>query len=151
MVKIKHETDLETAQVQDQFGLINIPPLPNTDHPLPDATVNLLVDLPGVDLQGDLETPMDATPVVPTHDEEGEPTDSTHQPTVTGDDERVIPSHVVQPVQNPATLIPCSIVLKDVSVKLKGKTSVVFLPPEEEMCKAKVCLQRVDCKKVVLP
>ena len=151
VVEIKHETDLETAQVQDQLGLINIPSLPNTDHPLLDATVNLLVDLPGVDLQGDLETPMDATPVVPTHDEEGEPTDSTHQPTVTGDDERVIPSHVVQPVQNPATSIPCSIVLKDVSVKLKGKTSVVFPPPEEEMCKAKVCLQTVDRKKVVLP
>ena len=87
VVEIKHETDLETAEVQDQLGLINIPSLPNTNHPLPDATVNLLVDLPRVDLQGDLETPMDATPIVPTHNEEGEPTDTTPQPIARGDDE----------------------------------------------------------------
>ena len=151
MVEIKYETDLETAEVQDQLGLINIPPLPDTDLPLPNATVNLLVDLPGVDLQGDQETPMDTTPMVPTLDEEGEPMDTTPQPTVTGDDEQVKPSQVVNPVQNTATSIPCSIVLKDVSVKLKGKTSVVFPPPEEVMCKAKVCLQQVDRKKVVMP
>ena len=119
--------------------------------PLPDATVNLLVDLPGVDLPGDVEAPMDATPVVLTHDKEGEPTDATPHSTVRGDDEPAIPSHVVQPVQNPATSIPCSTVLKDVSVKLNGKTSVVFPPSEEEMCKARVCLQRVDRKNVDLP
>ena len=43
-----------------------------------------------------------------------------------------------------ATAVPCSIILKDVSVKLKGKTSVVFPSSEEEMCKVKVCLQWID-------
>ena len=36
------------------------------------------------------------------------------------------------------------IVLQDVSVKLQGKTSVLFPPTEEEMCKARVCLQQID-------
>ena len=84
---------------------------------------------------------MDATSVVPTLDEEGEPMDVTPKAIVGGDDEPDTPSHIVQPVQNPATSIPCSIILKDVSVKLKGKTSVVFPPSEEEMGKARVCLQ----------
>ena len=54
------------------------------------------------------------------------------------------PSQIVLQVQNPATSVPCSIILKDVSVKLKGKTSVVFPSTEEEMCKAKVYLQCID-------
>ena len=40
VVEIKHETDLATEEAQDQLGLINIPPLPNTNQPLPDTTVN---------------------------------------------------------------------------------------------------------------
>ena len=51
---------------------------------------------------------------------------------------------MVLPVQNIVTAIPCLIILQDVGVKLQGKTSVLFPPTEEEMCKAKVCLQRID-------
>ena len=151
VAEIKHETDFVTEETPDQLGLINIPPLPNTDRQLPDATVNLIVDLPGVDLPGVDEVLMDVTVSVPTLDEEGEPMDTTTHAIVGGDDEPDIPSHTVQPVQNPATSIPCSIILKDVSVKLIGKTSVMFSPSEEEMCKARVCLQRVDRKTGDLP
>ena len=82
---------------------------------------------------------------MPTIDDEGEPTDATTTRRVTdGDAESNTPLQTMLQVQNPATSVPCSIILKDVSVKLIGKTSVVFPPTEEEMCKAKVCLQRID-------
>ena len=142
MVEIKQEMVPVPAEVQDQLGLVDIPPLPDTNHPLPDATVNLLVDLPGVNVN---EPPMDATITVPTIDDEGEPTDATSSIRVTDRDaESNTPSQTVLQVQNPVTAVPCSIILKDVSVKLKGKTSVVFPPSEEEICKAKVCLQQID-------
>ena len=54
------------------------------------------------------------------------------------------PTDVLLPVQNMVMAIQCSIVLQDVSVKLQGKTSILFPPAEEEMYKAKVCLQRID-------
>ena len=38
----------------------------------------------------------------------------------TGDDELALPSQIKPPPQNLATSVPCSIVLKDVSVELKG-------------------------------
>ena len=141
MVEIKQEMVPVPAEVQDQLGLVDIPPLPDTNHPLPDATVNLLVDLPGVNVN---EPPMDATITVPTIDDEGEPTDATSSIRVTDRDaESNTPSQTILQVQNPLTAVPCSIILKDVSVKLKGKTSVVFPPSEEEICKAKVCLQQM--------
>ena len=144
-VEIKQEatpTPAEDQDQQDQFGLVDIPPLPNTTHPLPDAMINTLVELPGV---SDNDPPMDATITIPTIDNEGETTDATTPTRVTSrDDETIKPSQVVLPVQNIATAVPCSIILKDVSVKLKGKTSVVFPPSEEEMCKVKVCLQWID-------
>ena len=116
--------------------------MPDTTHPLPDATTNILVDLPGV---SDNDPPMDATITVLTIDNEVEPTDTTSPTRVSARDaEFSKPSQVVLPVQNIATAVPCSIILKDVSVKLKGKTSVVFPPSEEEMCKVKVCLQWID-------
>ena len=88
---------------------------------------------------------MDAAITVPTIDNEGEPMDATSPIRVSARDaESSKPSQVVLPVQNMATAVPCSIILKDVSVKLKGKTSVVFQPSKEEMCKVKVCLQWVD-------
>ena len=80
VAEIKHKTDFVTEETPDQLGLINIPPLPNTDRQLPDATVNLIVDLPGVDLPGVDEVPMDVTVSVPTLDEEGEPMDTTTMP-----------------------------------------------------------------------
>ena len=147
MVEIKQEMVPVPAEVQDQLGLVqlglvDIPPLPDTNRPLPDATVNLLVDLPGVNVN---EPPMGATITVPTIDDEGEPTDTTSSIRVTDRDaESNTPSQTVLQVQNPVTAVPCSIILKDVSVKLKGKTSVVFPPSEEEICKAKVCLQQID-------
>ena len=141
-VEIKQETVPAPAEVQNQqdpLGLVDIPPLPDTTNPLPDATTNILVDLPGV---SDHDPPMDATITVPTIDNEGEPTDTTLSSKVsTSEAEPNRPSQVLLPVHNLATAVPCSIILKDVSVKLKGKTSVVFPPPEEEMCKARVCLQ----------
>ena len=88
---------------------------------------------------------MDATITVPTIDLEGEPMDATLPPRNSSmEAETSKAPDVLFPVQNIATAIPCSIVLQDVSVKLKGKTSVLFPPSEEEMCKAKVCLQRID-------
>ena len=144
-VEIKQDLVPAPAEVQnqqDQLGLVDIPPLPDTTYPLPDATTNILVDLPCV---SDNDPPMDATITVPTIDNEGEPTDATLPTKVsTIDAEPIRPSQVLLPVHNIATAVPCSIILKDVSVKLKGKTSVVFPPPEEEMCKAKVCLQQID-------
>ena len=116
--------------------------MPDTTHPLPDGTINTLVNLPGV---SDNDPPMDATITVPTIDNKGEPTDATSPTRVSARDAKFSkPSQVVLPVQNIATAVPCSIILKDVSVKLKGKTSVVFPPSEEEMCKVKVCLQWID-------
>ena len=147
VVEIKQETEPAPTEVQDQLGLVDIPPLPDTDRSLPDATVNLLVDLPGVSVS---ETPMDATSTVPTIDDEGKPTDATTKVN-DGNDEFNTPSQTMLPVQNPATSVPCSSILKDVSVKLKGKTSVRFPPTEEEMCKAKVCLQRIDHASDDLP
>ena len=144
-VEIKQETTptpAENQDQQDQFGLVNIPPLPNTIHPLLDAMINTQVELPGV---SDNDPPMDATITVPTIDNKGEPTDVTTPTRVSSrDDETIKPSQVVLSVQNIVTAVPCSIILKDVSVKLKGKTSVVFPPSEEEMRKAKVCLQWID-------
>ena len=88
---------------------------------------------------------MDATITVLTLDNKCEPMDTTSPKRVSGmDAETSRPSQVVLPVQNTVTAVLCSIILQDVSVKLKGKTSVVFPPSEEEMCKAKVCLQWVD-------
>ena len=88
---------------------------------------------------------MDATVTVPTIDVKGEPMDATLPPRNSSREaETSKPPDVVLPVQNIATAIPCLIILQDVSVKLKGKTSVLFPPSEEEMCKAKVCLQRID-------
>ena len=142
IVEIKQETPVTPAEgqeEQDQFGLVDIPPLPDTPHPLLDATVNTLVELPGV---SDNDPPMDATITVPTIDDEGEPTDATSPPRDSSREAETSKScHVVLPVQNIATAVPCSIILQDVSVKLKGKTSVLFPPSEEEMCKARVCLQ----------
>ena len=140
--EIKQETPgipAEGHEEQNQFGLVDIPPLPDTPHPLPDATVNILVELPGV---SNNDPPMDATITVPTIDVEGEPMDAILPPRNSSREAEISkPPDVVLPVQNIATAIPCSIILHDVSVKLKGKTSVLFPPSEEEMCKAKVCLQ----------
>ena len=121
----------------------------DTNRLLPDATVNLLVELPGTEA---IEPPMDATITVPTANEEGEPKDATSTTRVT-DDVRapITPSQTKLYAQNLGTSVPCSIVLKDVSVKLKGKTSVVIPPTEEIMSKAKVCLQRIDSASSVLP
>ena len=79
VIEIKHETDPVPTEPEDQLGLVNIPPLPSTNRSLLDAMVNLLVDLPGVDPQPADELPTDATPMVLTHDEEGEPMDATPQ------------------------------------------------------------------------
>ena len=140
--KIKQEMPgipAEGHEEQDQFGLVDIPPLPDTPRPLLDAMVNILVELPGV---SNNDPPMDATITVPTIDVEGEPMDATLPPRNSSREaETSKPPDVVLPVQNIATAIPCLIILQDVSVKLKGKTSVLFPPSEEEMCKAKVCLQ----------
>ena len=142
IVEIKQETPVTPAEgqeEQDQFGLVDISPLPDTPHPLPDAMVNTLVELPGI---SDNDPPMDATITVPTIDDEGEPMDTTSPPRDSSREaETSKSSHVVLPVQNIVTAVPCSIILQDVSVKLKGKTSVLFPPSEEEMCKARVCLQ----------
>ena len=153
VTEIKLEPDLSTQDQEaniGQFGLVNIPPLPGVSRPLPDATTNLLVDLPGADPLIDLETQMDVTRTVPSTNEEGEPMDATPNLQV-GDDELGTLSHVIQPTKNTATSVPCSIVLKDVSVKLKGKSYVVFPPSETYMCKAKVCLKRVDETKDTSP
>ena len=80
IVEIKQETPVTPAECQeeqDQFGLVDIPPLPDTPNPLPDATVNILVELPGV---SDNAPPMDATITVPTINDESEPTDATSPP-----------------------------------------------------------------------
>ena len=153
VTEIKQVTDLdpqEQAASSDQLGLVNIPPLPSVSRSLPDAMQNLLVDLPGVEPHPDSELQRDATRTVPTYNEEGEPMDATSH-VQAGDDEAGMSSHVIQPVKNTATSIPCSIILKDVSVKLKGKTCVVFPPSKTEMCKAKVCLERVDRDQDTLP
>ena len=143
IMEVKQETTIAPVEdQQDQFGLVNIPPLPDTSHTLPDATTNMLVDLPGVST---IDSPMDVTITVPTIDIEGEPTAARLSTLVsTTVAKSTKSSQVVLAVQNVATAVPCSIVLTDVSVKLKGKTSVVFPPSEKEMYKAKVCLQRVD-------
>ena len=148
-IEIKQEMVPVPTETQDQLGLVDIPPLPDPTHPLLDATHNLLVDLPGVSVN---DPPMDATITVPTVNDEGEPTDATSSIRVTDTvAESSSPSQTVLPVQNPVTAVPCSIILKDVSVKLKGKTSVVFPPSTEEMCEAKVCLQRIDHASSDLP
>ena len=54
-------------------------------------------------------------------------------------------------MQNIATSVPCLIVLKDINVELKGKTSVRIPHTKEEMCKVKVCLKRIDQSDIVLP
>ena len=89
VTEIKQETDIdpqEQAASSDQLRLVNIPPLPSVSRSLPDAMQNLLVDLPGVDPNPDSELQRDATWVVPTHNEEGEPMDATSNVHV-GDDE----------------------------------------------------------------
>ena len=136
------ETPAECDDEQDPFGLVDIPPPPDTSHPLPDATVNRLVELPGV---SNNDPPIDATVTVPTIDLEGEPMDAMSPPRNSSSVEKMNnPIDVVLPIQNKVTAIPCLIVLQDVSVKLRGKTSMLFPPTEEEMCKAKVCLQQLD-------
>ena len=88
---------------------------------------------------------MDVTVTVPTIDLEGEPMDATIQPKNSSNvTETKNPTDVLLPVQNIATATPCSIVLQDISIKLQGKISVLIPPTEKEMCKAKVCLQRID-------
>ena len=89
----------------------------------------MLVDLPGVNT-----TPMDETRGVPTIDEEGQPMDTTTEISVNmdDDDELALPSQT-KPPQNLATSVPCSIVLKDVSVKLKGK-KVSKYPAQRMRC-----------------
>ena len=144
-IEIKDETSeipVKGDEEQDPFGLVDIPPLPDTPHPLPDAMVNRLVQLPGVNNN---DPSMDATITVPTIDLEGEPMDTTIPPKNSSNvTETKNPTDVLLPVQNMATAIPCSIVLQDVSVKLQGKNSVLIPPTEKEMCKAKVCLQQID-------
>ena len=143
VTEIKQETEVSIPEHEatiEQFGLINISLLPSVSRPLPDATTNLLVNLPGADPLIDFESQMDVTRTVPTTNEEGELMDATLD-LQAGDDESDMLSHVIQPSKNTATSIPCSIVLKDVSVKLKGQSYVVFPPSETEMCKAKVCLK----------
>ena len=136
------EIPAEGDEEQDPFGLVEIPPLPDTPHPLPDATVNTLVELPGININ---DPAMDTTVTVPTIDLEGEPMDTTIQPKNSSNvTETKNPTDVLLPVQNIATATPCSIVLQDISVKLQGKISVSIPPTEKEMCKAKVCLQWID-------
>ena len=98
IVEIKQETPITPAEgqeEQDQFGLVDIPPLPDISHPLPDATVNTLVELPGV---SDNDPPMDATITVPTIDNEGEPADATSPPRhFSREAETSKSSHVVLP------------------------------------------------------
>ena len=107
IVEVKQETDnplvIEASNVQDQLGLVNVLALPNTDHVLPDATTNLLVDLPSVD-----ETPMDTTMGVPTVDEEGQQNLVKLWMMM-----NLLYHHKIKPPQNLATSVPCSIVLKD--------------------------------------
>ena len=151
IVEVKQEIDnqlqAETISVQDQLGLVNVPALPDTGHILPDATTNLLVDLPGVD-----ETQMDTTRSVPTVDKEGQPMDVTTEISVNiDDDELTSPSQTVPPLQNLATSVPCLIVLNDVSAELKGRTSVRIPHTKEEMCRAKVCLKQIDQVESALP
>ena len=101
VTEIKQETDLdplEPAAASDQLGLVDVPPLPSVSRSLPDAMVNLLVDLPGVEPQPGNELQTDATPAVPTLNEEGKPMDTTPQAQA-GDDEPGMSSHVVQPVK----------------------------------------------------
>ena len=143
VTEIKQEAESSNPDQEantGQFGVMNIPPLPGVSRPLPDATTNLLVDLPGVDPLIDLESQMDATRTVPSNNKEGEPMDATSN-LQAGDDELGMLSHVIQPSKNTATSVPCSIVLTDVSVKLKGKSYVVFPPSETDMSNAKVCLK----------
>ena len=137
IVEVKQETDTQLQtdanSVQDQLGLVNFPALPESDLVFLDTTTNLLVDLPGVE-----ELPLDATRSIPTVDKEGQPMDATIETNVnTGDDELALPSQIKPPPQNLATSVPCSIVLKDVSVELKGKTSVRIPHTKEEMCKVR--------------
>ena len=110
--EIKQETPeipAEGYEEQDQFELVDIPPLPDTPHPLQDATVNRLVELPGV---RNNDPPMDATVTVPTINLEGEPMDATLPPRNSSKEaETSKPPDVVLPVQNIATAISCSIVL----------------------------------------
>ena len=76
-IEIKEETSevpVEGDEEQDPLGLVDIPPLPDTPFPLPDAMVNMLVELPGINNN---DQPMDATVSVPTIDLEGEPMDAT--------------------------------------------------------------------------
>ena len=94
IVEVKQETDnqlqADAFSVQDQLGLVNVPALPDTGRVLPDATSNLLVDLPGVD-----ETPLDATRCVPTVDKEGQPMDATTEISANiDDDELASPSQI---------------------------------------------------------
>ena len=127
IVEDKQETEVpvvpEESNVQDQFSLINVPPLTDTGHELLDATRNLLVELPD-----DVVSPMDTTGGVPTVDTEGQPMDATIDENVAnvddepGDSHRHMPSQVEQPM-NLATLVPCTIVLKDVSKELQDRKS----------------------------
>ena len=58
-IEIKEETSeipVEGDVEQDPLGLVDIPPLPDTPHPLPDATVNRLVELPGITIMTNLWT-----------------------------------------------------------------------------------------------
>ena len=98
IVEIKQEMEnpsvIKTSNVQDQLRLINVPALPGSDHLLLDATTNLLVDLPGVDV-----TPMDATIGVPTVDEEGQPMDATKEVVVNVDDDELFSPSQIEPPQ----------------------------------------------------
>ena len=111
VTEIKQETEVSMPEHEatvEQFGLINIPPLPSVSRSLPDTTTNLLVNLPGADPLVNFESQMDVTRTVPTTNEEGEPMDATLD-LQTGDDESDMLSHVIQPSKNTATSIPCQI------------------------------------------
>ena len=151
IVEVKQETEEPIVQnVQDKLGLINILPLPEIGRVLLDATRNLLVELPD-----NISAPMDATTGVPTIDEEGQPMDATIKDIPKNvddepDDTNMEISLQIEKPQNLATLIPCSIVLKDVSKELKGRESVKLSKPSKEMCKATVCLERIDQRKLYI-
>ena len=149
--EIKQEQNIAiptATNVQDQLGLVDVPALPEVDHPLPDATTNLLVRIPGIE-----DEPMDATETVtvPTHDEEGELMDTTTDPRAKVRDKSVpTATHKIK-TSNLATSVPCSIVLKDVSDTLRGKQSVRIPHTMDEIRNVHVCATRIDQDVPIVP
>ena len=136
----KQETEvpvvLEESNVQDQFSLINVPPLQDTGHEFLDATRNLLVELPD-----DVVSPMDTTGGVPTVDTEDQAMDTTIDEHVVkvdiepGDSQRDMSSQVEQPM-NLVTSVPCTIVLKVMSKELQGRKSVKITTAKDAYSKS---------------